>query len=140
MSFSDGEFAWTSFDMAIKKFTFRNVTGDKIHPTQKPIELYRWILKNYATCKYCNNTGSFYEDVVGDEGSRMLQTCEECECYHHKPKILDTHGGSMSIARACYDYGFEITLCEKDKDYFTGGVERFKKHISQQTLFKPQLL
>jgi len=48
-SFSDGEFAWTSFDRAIRKFTFRNVTGDKIHPTQKPIELYKWILHNYAT-------------------------------------------------------------------------------------------
>ncbi len=22
--------------------------GDKIHPTQKPVALYRWLLKNYA--------------------------------------------------------------------------------------------
>ena len=49
MSFSDGEFAWTSFNKAIRKFTFRNVTGDKIHPTQKPVQLYKWLLKNYAT-------------------------------------------------------------------------------------------
>lgn len=48
MSFSDGEFAWTSFDRAIRKFTFRNITNDKIHPTQKPVELYKWLLHNYA--------------------------------------------------------------------------------------------
>jgi site-specific DNA-methyltransferase (adenine-specific) len=48
MSFSDGELAWTSFDMAIRKYTFRNITNDKIHPTQKPVALYKWLLKNYA--------------------------------------------------------------------------------------------
>lgn len=48
MSFSFGEYAWTSFDMANKKFTYRNVTGDKIHPTQKPVQLYKWILNRYA--------------------------------------------------------------------------------------------
>lgn len=112
VSFSDFELAWTSFNQAAHKAViaycgFIGLEGKRIHPTEKPIPLYKWVLKNYAK-----------------EGN----------------KILDTHGGSMSIARACYDYGFELTLCEKDKDYFTGGVERFKKHISQQTLFKPQLL
>lgn len=48
MSFSDGEFAWTSFDRAIRKYTLRNGTGGKIHPTQKPVDLYKWLLKNYA--------------------------------------------------------------------------------------------
>lgn len=48
MSFSDGELAWTSFDRAIKKYTLLNPKGGKIHPTQKPIQLYKWLLKNYA--------------------------------------------------------------------------------------------
>lgn len=48
MSFSDGELAWTSFDRANKSYKRNNVTNDKIHPTQKPIELYKWLLKNYA--------------------------------------------------------------------------------------------
>ena len=48
MSFSDGELAWTSFNMAIKKWSLRNITGDKIHPTQKPVKLYEWLLMNYA--------------------------------------------------------------------------------------------
>jgi len=48
MSFSDGELAWTSFNQSNKKYTLRNITGDKIHPTQKPVALYKWLLQNYA--------------------------------------------------------------------------------------------
>jgi len=56
--FADCELAWTSFKTAVRKFTFtwngfRQGYGSKnkeirIHPTQKPIALYRWLLKNYA--------------------------------------------------------------------------------------------
>lgn len=48
MSFSDCEYAWTSFNKANRMFTLRNITNDKIHPTQKPVQLYKWLLKNYA--------------------------------------------------------------------------------------------
>jgi len=48
MSFSDGELAWTSFNKANRSFKFYNITNDKIHPTQKPIKLYKWLLKNYT--------------------------------------------------------------------------------------------
>lgn len=55
-NFADGEFAWTSFDVNAKCFMYRyygNLEGttsasEKIHPTQKPIDLYKWLLKNYA--------------------------------------------------------------------------------------------
>lgn len=50
-------------------------------------------------------------------------------------KILDTHLGSGSIAIACHDYGFELTACELDKEYFEKAVERIKNHISQTKLF-----
>lgn len=46
--FSDGELAWTSFDRALKKFTKCNKYHGKIHPTEKPVQLYEWLLKNYA--------------------------------------------------------------------------------------------
>jgi site-specific DNA-methyltransferase (adenine-specific) len=46
--FADGELAWTSFDKVLKQYTKRSETFDRIHPTQKPIPLYQWILKNYA--------------------------------------------------------------------------------------------
>ena len=47
-NFSAFELAWTSFDTVAKKFTFDNRTKDKIHPTQKPIKLYEWLLSTYA--------------------------------------------------------------------------------------------
>lgn len=62
--FSSGELAWTSFDKPMKQvrykwqgnyFGFENNISTKssngmvkIHPTQKPIDLYRWLLENYT--------------------------------------------------------------------------------------------
>lgn len=80
----------------------------RIHPTEKPIELYKWLLSKYAK--------------QGD-------------------KILDTHLGSMSIAIACHDMGFELTGCELDESYFNDGVKRLKTHITfNQSLFTPEEL
>jgi site-specific DNA-methyltransferase (adenine-specific) len=50
-------------------------------------------------------------------------------------KILDTHLGSGSIAIACHDYGFDLTACELDKEYYNAAIQRIKNHTSQQTLF-----
>lgn len=51
-NFSQAEFAWTSFDKPAKLFTFSNTGGanteKKIHPTQKPVELYSYCLKHFA--------------------------------------------------------------------------------------------
>ena len=46
---ADCEFAWTSFDKNAKIFKHaRNTSEKRIHPTQKPVQLYKWILYNYA--------------------------------------------------------------------------------------------
>uniref|UniRef100_A0A6M3LVI8 Putative methyltransferase n=1 Tax=viral metagenome TaxID=1070528 RepID=A0A6M3LVI8_9ZZZZ len=48
---SDGELAFTSFDRAFRRVIINRVELLKegtIHPTQKPIKLYRWLLQNYA--------------------------------------------------------------------------------------------
>ena len=50
-------------------------------------------------------------------------------------KILDTHLGSGSIAIACHDYGFDLTACELDKEYFDKAMQRINNHINQQNLF-----
>jgi len=44
------EIAWTSFKSPAKIFKKRIVGADdvRIHPTQKPVYLYEWLLKNYA--------------------------------------------------------------------------------------------
>ena len=46
--FADGELAWTSLDRVVKKFTKCNKDHGHIHPTQKPVELYKWTLSNFA--------------------------------------------------------------------------------------------
>ena len=47
-NFSQWEMAWTSFGKPAGLFKFDNRTGDKIHPTQKPVVLYEWLLTHYA--------------------------------------------------------------------------------------------
>jgi site-specific DNA-methyltransferase (adenine-specific) len=99
--FAECEFAWVkSGGTRIYKKSPNQL--ERIHPTQKPVALYKYLLDKYA-----------------------------------KPndKILDTHGGSMSIAIACHDYGFDLDLCELDKEYFDKGVQRVKNHVAQQKLF-----
>ena len=97
------EYAWSSIQKPAKMWDLSiHKEQNKIHPTQKPVELYKWLLENNAK-----------------EGD----------------KILDTHGGSMSIAIACHDYGFELTCCELDEEYYKKGIERIKNHISQLKMF-----
>jgi site-specific DNA-methyltransferase (adenine-specific) len=110
-TYSTGELAWVSW---LNKLDFVNITWHgmiqhdmsnketRIHPTQKPVALYKWILDKYAK--------------QGD-------------------KILDTHLGSGSIAIACHDYGFDLTACELDKEYFDKAMERINNHVAQQKLF-----
>lgn len=48
-NFSMAELAWTSFDKPSKIFHFSvRKNRNKIHPTQKPIELYEWLLRMFA--------------------------------------------------------------------------------------------
>lgn len=98
-NFSDGEFAWTSFDKVARCFDYPyygNINTDKyrIHPTQKPIALYNWILDNYA---------------IGGG------------------KIFDPFLGSGSSRIAAYMKGFDFYGCELDKTYFDAQEERFRK-------------
>ena len=48
--FASHELAWTSFDKNTKCFRRARNKGNhiKIHPTQKPVKLYEWLLMNYA--------------------------------------------------------------------------------------------
>ena len=106
LTMSDGEIAYSSFQKATRQININrgliSQQGGSIHPTQKPVKLYKWLLNNYA-----------------DKSN----------------KILDTHLGSGSIAIACHDYGFELTACELDKDYYDAAIKRIKNHVGQQKLF-----
>ena len=102
MSFAMCEMAWTSFKNGAKIYKKTAMQQDRIHPTQKPIDLYRWTLKRYA-----------------EKGM----------------KILDTHGGSMTIAKACDKEGYDLDICEIDKTYFDNGVNAFNEYKKQLSLF-----
>jgi site-specific DNA-methyltransferase (adenine-specific) len=102
VTFAQFELAWTSFNSSAKKYDYNSAANNnRIHPTQKPVALYKWLLHNYA-----------------------------------KPndKILDTHLGSGSIAIACHDYGFNLTACELDKEYYEKAIKRIQFHVAQKKL------
>lgn len=55
--FADCELAWTSFSTAVRKIKYRwhgmlqqnmKLKEKRMHPTQKPVALYEWILSRYA--------------------------------------------------------------------------------------------
>jgi len=99
-SLADGELAWTSFNRALRVFTMPRGAaladankngGGRIHPTQKPVKLYEWILDNYAK-----------------ENDRILDThlgsgSIAIACHNRKYKLtaceLDTDYYNMAIKR-----------------------------------------
>ena len=138
LTMSDCELCFTSFDFPTRVCKINRVELLKqksIHPTEKPIKLYEWLLMNYATCKTCRNEGGYYEDVAGDGGSQMWQHCDDCVCADRRVRILDTHLGSGSIAIACHNLGFELTACEADREYYDAAYKRFKEVTAQARLW-----
>ena len=62
------EYAWTSFDKPAKMFRQHVASNgeDKIHPTQKSVALYAWILKYYA-----QEGDSIFDPMMGSQSSRI---------------------------------------------------------------------
>lgn len=105
-NFADCELAWTSFPTSVREFTFmwngmlqgksmneghvvqsvKSKNEKRIHPTQKPVELYRWLLDKYA------NPGDKILDTHLGSGSSAIAAndmnfdfvgCELDEEYYH---------------------------------------------------------
>jgi site-specific DNA-methyltransferase (adenine-specific) len=73
--FADAELAWTSFKTAVRVFRFRwqgMLQGDmknkeeRVHPTQKPTQLYDWIFHNYA-----KPNDTIFDSHLGSGSSRI---------------------------------------------------------------------
>jgi len=105
LTMSDGEMAWTSFETVTRQFELNRASLISQN-TFHPTE------KPYKLYKWLL-------DKYAKQGD----------------KILDTHLGSGSIAIACHDYGFDLTACELDKEYFDKAMERINNHTNQQKLF-----
>lgn len=73
--YADCELAWTSFDTAVRKFDFmwkgmfqQNMANkeERIHPTQKPVALYAWLLQHYA-----KPGDRIFDPMMGSQSSRI---------------------------------------------------------------------
>lgn len=115
-SYADGELAWCSFDKVVKKYS-RFWSGgnakergdiDRVHPTQKPISLYEWILKEFAV-----------------EGNLILDT------------HLGSGSIAIAIDKAntIDNKNFTFVGIELDSDYFNASIQRFKNYKNQLTIF-----
>ena len=87
-SLADGELAWTSFDKALRIFTYSRAMALKdgrVHPTQKPVGLFMQILLKYAKAGWT---------------------------------VLDPFAGSGTTGIACERIGnFTYTLIEREEKY-----------------------
>jgi len=98
--FSDGEFAFASKGVQSRHFkcsAFHNLKGgkDRIHPTQKPVKLYEWILMNYAKegDKILDtHRGSASLDIACHNLGFDIVTCElDTDYFNDGNKRLEQH-------------------------------------------------
>jgi len=108
--FSDGELAFTSYQKALKSFTKWNGNNGeaRIHPTQKPIELYEFCLQ--------------YSKI--ENGAKLIDT--------------NFGSGSIALAvdraNRLDKMNLHLTACEIDKEYIDKAIKRISESIKQGTL------
>ena len=103
--FAEGELAWCSIG-TVKYFdrAYQKDIGDKIHPTQKPIQLYEWLLNNYT-----NENEKIIDTHAGSLSIAIA--VDKANLYDKKNLTLDA--------------------CEIDADYYNNSIKRFKKYKQQ---------
>lgn len=101
------EYAWTSFNDNAKVFDFSAVgIPGRFHPTQKPVELYKWILNNYS------KDGEIILDTHVGSGSSLV-ACRETghkyvgfeidpEYYAKAKERVDAAEAQMTL----FDFGY----------------------------------
>ena len=98
--YSDGELAWTSFHKGLKKFSwlwngFRKEKPEKrIHSTQKPVALYRWLLQNYARPRdliFDSHVGSASSLIACiEEGFNYIGCEKDIDYYNESCERIET--------------------------------------------------
>jgi site-specific DNA-methyltransferase (adenine-specific) len=86
----------------------KKLNEKRIHPTQKPIQLYSWLLQNYAK-----------------EGDKILDT------------HIGSGSIAIAVDNANKIDKMNLTLigCELDPDYFKAAMNRIEQQTAQQTIF-----
>ena len=109
-SFAMCEMAWTNCKVPAKIYNKLHINVEdknKIHPTQKPRELYSWILNRY--------TAENFKILDTHFGSGSIALAVD------KANRLD----KMNL---------HLTACEIDKEYFEKAIKRISESIKQGTL------
>lgn len=101
------EIAWTSFDSPARLVKINNTDKNRFHPTQKPIELYEYLLKNYA-----------------EKGAKILDT------------HLGSGSIAIAVEKAnrLDKMDFAFTGIEIDDVYFNKAIKRIEQYFRQGTL------
>lgn len=89
-SLADGELAWTSFDKALRIFDYSRgqaLKDGKIHPTQKPVALFSWVLELFSKegdKVFDPFSGSGTTAIACHRGKRQFLCVEKDEVYFKK--------------------------------------------------------
>jgi site-specific DNA-methyltransferase (adenine-specific) len=109
VTFAQFELAWSSFKTSAKKYDFNAAANrNRIHPTQKPVKLYEWLLTNYA-----------------ELNQKILDT------------HLGSGSIAIAIdnVNKIEKMNLSLTACELDKEYFDAAMKRINQQINQLTIF-----
>ena len=101
------EIAWTSFDSPARLVKINNTDKNRFHPTQKPIELYEYLIKNYV-----------------ENGAKILDT------------HLGSGSIAIAIEKAnrLDKMNLQFVGIEIDKEYFEKALNRIEQYCRQGTL------
>lgn len=107
------EYAWTSFSKNAKWFEMSAVGQQgRFHPTQKPIELYKWILSNYASegdIILDTHVGSASSLIACEDMGFKYIGCEIDEVYYKLSKErLERHTAQVTISDLLDDWRFPL--------------------------------
>ena len=103
-NFSAAEYAWMSFQTVSKIFRLAATrTGDeiKIHPTQKPVKLYDWLLFNYAKegdLILDTHVGSGSSRIAADKGGFNFVGFEiDCDYFNSQEKRFNEFKSQLRL-------------------------------------------
>jgi len=106
-SFARCEMAWTNCKVPAKMYAKRSQDLERIHPTQKPTDLYSWLLINYAK-----------------EGFKILDT------------HLGSGSIAIAVEKAnrLDKMNLQFVGIEIDKEYYEKALNRIEQYCRQGTL------
>ena len=110
LTMSDCELAYSSFNHPTRVYRKNRavlISQNTIHPTEKPIPLYQWLLKNYAK-----------------EGDKILDT-------HLGSGSIAIAVDSMNKIEKM---NLTLTACELDQEYFDAAMKRIEQQTKQMSL------